>query len=157
MLKPGKPGVKVPAGKSLTMVLPLMSFRLSPAASKPRFRKACVTYLWPKRALYPSYAVEVPVAGSVAAAEPSAFGSHGNLSGKPPLAAEQSVLPFAQWTATPSKSAKGSALGGTLFPKMVVRSAPVFSISMSAAPAAPTSQPARVKGTHGAGVLTPFG
>ena len=36
------------------------------------------------------------------AVEPSALGSHGNLSGKPPFAVEQSVLFFAQCTAIPS-------------------------------------------------------
>src|SRR5262249_47921638 len=84
------------------------------------------------------------------------FGSHGNLSGKPPFAAEQSVLLAAQWIATPSKSAKAlrSIVGGEPAPKMVVRSTPVFSISISAAATPATSQPARVKGTHGAGAFT---
>src|SRR5215831_7432101 len=96
---------------------------------------------------------------SVVAAVPSAFGSHGNLSGNPPFTAEQSVLLAAQWTATPSKSPKalGSIVCVEPTPKMVVRSVVVFSISMSAAATAPTSQPARVKGTHGAGALTPVG
>src|SRR5882757_9041385 len=134
------------------MVLPLMSFRFPLPSStllpSPRVWKAWVTYLWPNRALYPWYAVEVPVA-SVVAGEPSAFGSHGNLSAKPTLGIEQSVLFLAQWIATPSRLAKGlgSLVGGEPDGKTVVRS-PVFSISMSAAAMAPTSQPARVKGTQ---------
>src|SRR5258708_39816942 len=98
-------GVNAPAGNSSTMVLPLMSVRVPLPSStllrSPRVWKAWVTYLWPNRALYPWYAVEVPVA-SVVAGEASPFGSHGNLSAKPPLAVEQSVLFLAQWVGRPS-------------------------------------------------------
>ena len=81
--------------------------------------------------------------------------------------------PLAQWTAIPTKSVSafaraavpdGAALEATASfhsgepaPNASVMSpnvpVPVFSSSMFASEIAPKSQPARVKGTHGAGVV----
>ena len=112
----------------------------------------------PKRALKPAYPP----------------GSCGSTSGWP-LA--QMVEFCAQWMAKPTKSvcafaraavpasaafdATASLNCGDGLPKTLVMSpvgpVPVFSSTMLAVAIAPTSQPARVNATHGAGTLLPSG
>src|SRR5262249_23177624 len=76
--------------------------------------------------------------------------------------------PCAQWMPMPTKSANVCVAGvpglspaawiasGEPAPKTVAMSIPVFSRIVFAAPTAPKSHPARVKGTHGAGATLPF-
>jgi hypothetical protein len=54
-----------------------------------------------------------------------------------------------------SKFAMASAASGEFGPNTVLMSLPTFSSSMFAVENAPTSQPARVKGTQGAGWILP--
>jgi hypothetical protein len=75
----------------------------------------------------------------------------------------QTVEPCAQWTPIPTKSANAwpgfaatSAASGELAPKTVGMSIAVFSRIVFAVATEPTSQPARVYGTHGAGAILPF-
>src|SRR4029077_8049281 len=83
------------------------------------------------------------------------------------FALEQRVEPAAQWTPMPTKSAKDcvpaappspatSVAWGELAPKTVGMSIAVFSRIVFAVPTDPTSHPARVNGTHGAGAILPF-
>src|SRR5207247_8984347 len=89
--------------------------------------------------------------------------SAGRLSGRPWLAAEQVASPCAQWTPIPTKSANAwpgfaatSAASGDAGPNTVGMSIAVFSRTVFAVATAPTSQPARVYGTHGAGAILLF-
>jgi hypothetical protein len=52
-----------------------------------------------------------------------------------------------------SGSALSCATSGEPAPKTVLRSSRVFSSTMFAVEKSPTEQPARVNGTHGAGVM----
>src|SRR3954452_1771693 len=103
-------------------------------------------------------------------------GSSGSRSGLPPCSSEQrspgALSPMLQWIAMPSKPATASlrvlpgpslldqsanSCSGDGLPNTFVMSplgvVLVFSSSMLAIENAPTSQPARVNGTHGAGVF----
>src|SRR5262249_45188342 len=89
-------------------------------------------------------------------------GSSGKRSGLPLLAVLQRALPAAQWTPIPTKSANAwpglaltSAASGEPAPNTVGMSMAVFSRMVLALATAPTSQPARVYGTHGAGAIFP--
>src|SRR2546423_134375 len=69
----------------------------------------------------------------------------------------------AQWMPMPTKSAKAwpgfavtSAASGDAGPNTVGMSMAVFSRTVFAVATAPTSHPARVYGTHGAGATLPF-
>src|SRR5215813_1220084 len=106
------------------------------------------TYLCPNRPKKPAY--------------PPGPGSSRNRSALPLLAAPQRGLPAAQWTPIPTKSANAwpgldltSAASGELGPNTVATSMAVFSRIMLAPATTPTSQPARVYGTHGAGAIFP--
>src|SRR5262249_39004538 len=102
--------------------------------------------LWPWSALNPVYPP----------------GSSGSTSAMPPLAAEHTALPAAQWTEMPSKSAiawlrfaRTSAASGDDAPNTLATSGDTFSSSMLAIATAPTLHPARVNATHGAGAFLP--
>jgi hypothetical protein len=87
------------------------------------------------------------------------LGSCGSTSGAPWLAAEHTALLIAQWIAAPSKSTNcwpaDSPASGEFGPKILGTSTDGFSIARFALEKVPTSQPARVKGTHGAGAFFP--
>src|SRR5262245_21790892 len=139
--KPGKPGVPE-VGFMIGWLL--RSVRASLPALVP---PSCgLMYLAPNSALKPVYPP----------------GSSGSRSGLPLLAAEHSALPAAQCTAKPTKSVKASlglavnsAYSGEPGPNTSGMSKLLFSKTMLAVEMAPKSQPARVKGTHGAGALCP--
>src|SRR5262249_42003219 len=77
---------------------------------------------------------------------------------------EHTVASLAQWTASPMYFATWTSLNGSGFaavscasaelaPNTVGTSTAAFSSTMFAVEKSPTVQPARVKGTHGAGVI----
>src|SRR5690242_7785102 len=105
-------------------------------------------YLAPKSAWYPLYPP----------------GSVGSSSATGLDADEQVVSPAAQWIASPTYSATWMSLNGSGFaavsaasgepaPNTVGTSTAGFSSTMFAVEKSPTVHPARVNGTHGAGVI----
>src|SRR3954464_13721017 len=107
-------------------------------------------YFAPNRALYPWYPL----------------GSVGRTSSSGREESAQIAAPLAQWTASPMYSATWISLklsgfeavsiaSGEFGPNTVGTSTAAFSSTMLAVEKLPTVQPARVNGTHGAGVTPP--